>query len=266
MLKKSEIRSYFNKGHQELMSRATRRDAIGFNYQEKRRWFISHLRNICGRMLDIGCNVGNLAFLLRENGVPAERLHFTCIDIAEEAIAVAKKRNIAGTTFKVGSALELPFPDQSFDAVTLVEVIEHIPDQSGVICEAARVLKPDGLLLLSTPNAECQPWLFDERLRFFAWRLLGKKLMEKDVPLTLPALKRILLDSNLSMPEEPRYYWYRPYHIFKGCLWWPVDLAVKGLFGAMNHCRKIEESSRLTQEYKRKYCQSILAIARKKRE
>lgn len=68
------------------------------------------------------------------------------------------------------------------------------------------MLKTDGLLLLSTPNAEYQQWLFDERLRFFAWRLLGRKLLEKDVLLTLPALKRILLDSNLSMPEEPRYY------------------------------------------------------------
>lgn len=168
--------------------------------------FISHLWDIRGRMLDIGCNIGNLAFLLRENGVPAERLHLTGIDVAEEAIVVAKKRNIAGTTFKVGSALELPFPDLSLDAVTLVGVIEHILDQSGTIREAARVLKTDGLLLLSTPNAEYQPWLFDERLRFFAWRLLGRKLLEKDVLLTLPALKRILLDSNLSMPEEPRYY------------------------------------------------------------
>lgn len=90
--------------------------------------FISHLWDIRGRMLDIGCNIGNLAFLLRENCVPAERLHLTGIDVAEEAIVVAKKRNIAGTTFKVGSALELPFPDLSLDAVTLVGVIEHILD------------------------------------------------------------------------------------------------------------------------------------------
>lgn len=174
MIKESEIRSYFNKGQEELVSRAIRNDAVGFNYQTKRGWFINHIRSVNGRVLDIGCNNGNLAFLLRKQGVSPEQLDYIGIDIAEESIECAQYRNICGSVFQVGSASELHFPDESFDAVTLVEVIEHLPDQARAIREAVRVLKPGGLILLSTPNAECQPWLFDERVRFLARRILNK--------------------------------------------------------------------------------------------
>ena len=46
----------------------------------------------------------------------------------------------------------LPFQTASFDAVDLVEVIEHIENQPQLIREIARVLKPDGVVLISTPN------------------------------------------------------------------------------------------------------------------
>lgn len=192
MVKESEIRSYFNKGQYERIYYATRNDAVGFNYRAKRLWFINHMISIKGRVLDVGCNNGNLAFLLRKQGVLAKQLDYIGIDIAEESIEYAQKRNISGAAFHVGSALELNFPDESFDVVTLVEVIEHMPDQSRVIHEAARVLKPGGLILLSTPNAECYPWLFDERVRFIAYRILGRKPVDKDDLLTLSELKQMI--------------------------------------------------------------------------
>ncbi len=46
----------------------------------------------------------------------------------------------------------LPFDDNRFDAVMMMAVIEHVPDQSAAIEEAARVLKPRGVLLVTTPN------------------------------------------------------------------------------------------------------------------
>lgn len=263
MIKESEIRSYFNKGQEERISVTTRNDAVGFNYRTKRLWFINHLRSVNGRVLDIGCNNGNLAFLLRKQGVSPEQLDYVGIDIAEESIECAQSRNIPGTFFQVGSTLDIHYPDESFDAITLVEVIEHMPEQSRAIREAARVLKPGGIILLSTPNAECQPWLFDERVRFMACRILGRKLVEKDNLLTLSGLRQILLDSDLKLTEGPRYYWYRPYHIFKSRLWWPPRLAAKGLHGAMKRCIALEETGHLGNEQKRKYCQSLLVAARK---
>jgi ubiquinone/menaquinone biosynthesis C-methylase UbiE len=263
IIKQDEIQAYFNKGQQERISLAIRNDAVGFNYQAKRSWFINYLRTINGTMLDIGCNNGNLAFLLRKQGVSPEQLNYIGIDIADESIECAKSRNIPGAVFQVGNALELDFPDESFDAVTLVEVIEHMPNQPHAIHEATRVLKPGGLFLLSTPNAECVPWLFDERLRFFARRLFGTKNVDKDSPLTLSALERILTEAGLEMIEGPRYYWYRPYHIFKGRLWWPPTLAMKGLLGAMKYCISVEESKNLDNKKRTKNCQSLLAAAYK---
>lgn len=58
--------------------------------------------------------------------------------------------------FVAGDATALPFDNSSFDAVTMFDVIEHIPDDGKAITEALRVLKKDGFLLLSTPNENWQ--------------------------------------------------------------------------------------------------------------
>lgn len=59
--------------------------------------------------------------------------------------------------FICGDATRLPFEDASFDAVTMFDLLEHVPDDQSAIDEAFRVLKPGGFLLLSTPN---ENWKF----------------------------------------------------------------------------------------------------------
>lgn len=51
-----------------------------------------------------------------------------------------------------GDALGLPFPDASFDVVIVSEVMEHIPDDEGVLAEMARVLKPGGRIAVTVPR------------------------------------------------------------------------------------------------------------------
>lgn len=77
------------------------------------------------------------------------------VDISEETVAYAnekyKKDNLQ---FLVGSVTELNFPDKSFDIITSFETIEHISedDQHKAMREFSRLLKDDGILIISTPN------------------------------------------------------------------------------------------------------------------
>ena len=74
----------------------------------------------------------------------------------------------------------LPFRTASFDAVDLVEVIEHIENQPQLIRELARVLKPGGVALISTPNmleSHVASAVFIYRL--FAWPRSTRSLHEQ---------------------------------------------------------------------------------------
>lgn len=265
MIKEKQISAYFDKDIEERISLSgPRNDAIAYNYKIKRQWFVNHLKHVSGKVLDIGCNVGNLAFFLRQAGIKPTQLHYVGVDIAKTSINAAIKRQIECAEFHVGSGIRLAFPDESFEAVTLVEVIEHIAEQLAIMKEIARVLKPNGMLLLSTPNAECKPWQIDERIRFYGRALLGKKTIEKDNPLTLPELATFLTTSGFSHFVGPEYYWYRPYHILKGrIVFWPPNFVLKGLLETMKQCRGKEGSDALTAKQMRYYCQSIVAVAKK---
>ena len=58
----------------------------------------------------------------------------------------------ATATAREGDALNLPFPDDSFDVVIISEVMEHIPDDKGVLAEMVRVLKPGGRIAITVPR------------------------------------------------------------------------------------------------------------------
>jgi SAM-dependent methyltransferase len=58
--------------------------------------------------------------------------------------------------FVCGDATDLPFENQSFDAITMFDLLEHVPDDKKAISEALRVLRPGGFLFISTPNENWQ--------------------------------------------------------------------------------------------------------------
>jgi SAM-dependent methyltransferase len=98
-------------------------------------------RFTAGRCLDVGCGAG-----YGTTGVG--------IDLSLEAVAWAR-RNYPAARFLQASAASLPFADGTFDLVTAFEVIEHLESWSELLTEADRVLKPRGVLLVSTPNKTC---------------------------------------------------------------------------------------------------------------
>lgn len=75
----------------------------------------------------------------------------TGVDYDDGAVAHATARYPRVRVIQ-GNLAELPLPDNSIDVVVNFQVIEHLWDQSQFVAECARVLRPGGLLLMSTPN------------------------------------------------------------------------------------------------------------------
>ncbi len=99
-------------------------------------------------VLDVGCGVGYGSQLLAKSGAK----HVTAFDLSLEAIQHAREfyphRNLSSL---VGSAEEFGFAHQ-FDLITAFEIIEHLPRQHKALNRIAAALKPNGLLVISTPR------------------------------------------------------------------------------------------------------------------
>ena len=81
------------------------------------------------------------------------------VDRDGRSIEEARRRYAGHARFETGDMAGLPFPEGSFDVVVCLEGIEHVPVEVGArfIEEAARVLRPGGLLLLSSPHSPTSP-------------------------------------------------------------------------------------------------------------
>ena len=100
-------------------------------------------------ILDLACGAGyGTAYLA---GI-ARRV--VGVDVSEDAIEYARGRYAApNAEYVVADAAALPFETASFDAVCSFETIEHVADREAYLAEVARVLRPAGTYIVSTPNA-----------------------------------------------------------------------------------------------------------------
>ena len=103
-------------------------------------------------MLDAGCGVGYGTAMLAAAGA----IEAIGIDIAQEAVTAASVSHPA-LEFLACDVHSLPFDHGRFDLVVRFEVIEHVAGQDEVIVELARVLAPDGVLAMSSPNRGVYP-------------------------------------------------------------------------------------------------------------
>jgi len=118
------------------------------------------------RHLDVGCSSGSVLAVSRDLG-------FRCqgVEPAPEAAATAQKQ---GLEVFQGYLQEAGFPDNHFDIVTLFEVIEHLTEPLDLISEIRRILKPGGLLLIGTGNADSWTVKYlGSRWEYFDIRLHG---------------------------------------------------------------------------------------------
>lgn len=108
------------------------------------RWLPPHV----DRLLDVGCASGYFTIhLARRAGVTwAVDVNPTDLLTARQAYAGPALR------FQAASATALPFPPTTFDAVTMLDVLEHVPDDRTALAEVCRVLRPGGVFILSVPH------------------------------------------------------------------------------------------------------------------
>ncbi|MFI5346469.1 MAG: bifunctional 2-polyprenyl-6-hydroxyphenol methylase/3-demethylubiquinol 3-O-methyltransferase UbiG [Elusimicrobiota bacterium] len=108
------------------------------------------------RVLDVGCGGG-----LISNPLAAAGFRVTGLDRSAPSLAVARAHAPAGADVRYasGDALKLDEPDGSYDAVLLMDLLEHLDEPARAVAEAARVLKPGGFLFFHTFNRTPEAWL-----------------------------------------------------------------------------------------------------------
>ncbi|KRG79496.1 hypothetical protein ABB30_00720 [Stenotrophomonas ginsengisoli] len=87
----------------------------------------------------------------------ASRARSVCgVDISQEAVdhAASRYAALSNLTYMQGSAAAIPLPDDCVDVVVSFETIEHLMEQEEMMAEIRRVLRPDGVLVMSSPNKE----------------------------------------------------------------------------------------------------------------
>jgi SAM-dependent methyltransferase len=100
-------------------------------------------------VLDAACGVGYGTAHLGRCAA-----HVLGVDLDEQTIRYARERyGAANVPFAVMDVAALQLEDDSFDVVCSFETIEHLPDRETFLREVARVLRPDGTFVVSTPNA-----------------------------------------------------------------------------------------------------------------
>jgi 2-polyprenyl-3-methyl-5-hydroxy-6-metoxy-1,4-benzoquinol methylase len=132
------------------------------------------------RFLDVGCATGRLLEAMRERGWQVRG-----VDLCPESAAYAAQHR--GVEVFSGTLGEARFPEASFHAVHFSHLIEHVPSPRGLLAEVRRILLPEGLAVVTTPNVDgLQARLFRglwrsaiaDHLTLFSVRTLRRLLAE----------------------------------------------------------------------------------------
>ena len=143
-------------------------------------------------ILDVGCGSATLLGLLKRYGFRVRG-----VDFSSEASKIAKSEN--GVDVTVGSLEDARFPDQSFDVVTLFHVMEHVTNPRRVLSEVARVLKPNGVVILQVPNIES--WQF----KIFGARWYGLDIPRHVIDYSKNSMFKLLAESGFT-PGRVRHF------------------------------------------------------------
>ncbi len=106
-------------------------------------------------VLDVGCKKGHFREVLREK---YRHVRYVGLDISEMVLSTIVD---PGDEFKQCDVMEgIPYEDGSFDVAFCLELVEHVENPTFLVSELKRVVKPDGTIVVSTPN----PFYYEEVL------------------------------------------------------------------------------------------------------
>ncbi len=100
-------------------------------------------------VLEIGAGDGRLTALLAKSGTRVIGIE---IDDIAVSLASSALQSMDNCIVVQADCYQLPFPREKFDVAVMADVIEHLDEPESALEEAARVLKPDGVLILTTPK------------------------------------------------------------------------------------------------------------------
>lgn len=117
-------------------------------YYERKKRSLMYLDKVTpGRLLEVGCGNGNQLAQMHALGWKVEGQEV-------DPKAAEHARNAHGLPVHLGALEEIAFPDATFDVIIMSHVIEHVYDPIALLTECYRILKPNGVLLIFTPNIE----------------------------------------------------------------------------------------------------------------
>jgi len=141
-------------------------------YEHPRRELLPAIPQRARRILDVGCGAGALGKVLKEE----RNVEVVCgVEYIEEAYERARKvldHVLLGNI----EEMELPWDDGYFNCIVCADVLEHLVDPSAVLAKLNRVLSPQGLIIISVPNAR----FFDvvQMLSYGSWTYHEQGIMD----------------------------------------------------------------------------------------
>ena len=163
-------------------------------------WIERHLPLAGRQIIDVGCGGGILAESMARRGAQV-----TGIDLSEKALAVAQlhlgisKLNVSYQRTAVEELASLR-PGE-FDAVTCMELLEHVPQPAGMVAACARLVRPGGQVFFSTINRNAKAYLFAVVGAEYVLGLLPKGTHDYQCFIKPSELARWSRDSGLRVEE-----------------------------------------------------------------